>query len=163
RRVFLDSPEALAALQFLQSSIGTISPRGVTSYSEEETRNLFQGGRGVFLRNWFYVWALVHQPGSEVKSKVAFAPMVHDPKDDSAATLGGWGFAISRYTANSEAAWNFVQFATGPEQLKKLYSKAGRVPARKNLVPREFEPIVRNARPRPRIPEYAQVSDILQR
>src|SRR5262245_33201580 len=50
RRVLLDSAEAVQALRFLQSSIGTISPRGVVTYSEEETRNLFQSGRGVFLR-----------------------------------------------------------------------------------------------------------------
>jgi multiple sugar transport system substrate-binding protein len=30
-------------------------------------------------------------------------------------------------------------------------------------VPAEFQEIVRNARGRPRIPEYARVSDILQR
>jgi multiple sugar transport system substrate-binding protein len=162
-RVLLDSPEGLAALRFLQGSIGRISPRGVTSYSEEETRNLFQGGRGVFLRNWFYVWSLVDQKDSGVKGKVAFAPMVHGPSGSSAATLGGWGFAISRFTSNPEAAWNFVQYATSPQQLRQIYSKAGRIPARKSLVPQEFVPIVRSARSRPRIPEYAQASDILQR
>jgi multiple sugar transport system substrate-binding protein len=135
----------------------------VTSYSEEETRNLFQGGRGVFLRNWFYVWSLVDQTDSGVKGKVAFAPMVHGPSGSSAATLGGWGFAISRFTSNPEASWKFVQFATSPRQLRQLYSRAGRIPARKSLVPQEFGPIVRSARARPRIPEYAQASDILPR
>src|SRR5262245_2545950 len=45
RRVLLDSAEALEALRFLKSSIGSISPQGVTTYAEEETRNLFQSGR----------------------------------------------------------------------------------------------------------------------
>jgi multiple sugar transport system substrate-binding protein len=162
-RVLLDSAEALAALRFLKSSVGTISPRGVTTYTEEETRNLFQQGRSVFLRNWFYVWALLGRPDSEVKGKVAFVPMVHGPGGTPAATLGGWGFAVSRLARNPDAAWEFVQFATRPDELRELYSKAGRIPARKSLVPEQFQEIVRGARPRPRIPEYARASDILQR
>jgi trehalose/maltose transport system substrate-binding protein len=163
RRVLLESEEALEALKFLKSSLGTISPPGVTTYTEEETRNLFQNGRSIFMRNWFYVWALVDQPNSKLKGKVAFVPMVHGPRGTPAATLGGWGFAVSRFSPSPNAAWDFVEFATRPEQLQQLYSKAGRIPARKRLVPEEFRAIVANARPRPRIPEYAQVSDILQR
>jgi multiple sugar transport system substrate-binding protein len=161
--VLLDSAEALEALRFLKSSIGTISPQGVTTYTEEETRNLFQRGRSVFLRNWFYVWALLGRPDSDVEGKVGFIPMVHAPGAKPSATLGGWGFAVSRLSKNPDAAWEFVQFATRPEQLQELYSKAGRIPARKSLVPEQFQEIVRNARMRPRIPEYAQASDILQR
>ena len=162
-RVLLDSAEALEALRFLKSSIGTISPRGVTTYTEEESRNLFQAGRGVFLRNWFYVWQLLGRPDSEVAGKVAFVPMVHGPGGTRAAALGGWGFAVSRRSRNPDAAWDFIQFATRPQQLRQLYSKAGRIPSRKSLVPEPFQEIVRNARARPRIPEYAQASDILQR
>jgi len=147
----------------MKSTIGTISPRGVATYTEEETRNLFQAGRSVFLRNWFYVWALANEADSQIKGKVAFVPMVRGPGGMHAATLGGWGLAISRFTANPDGAWEFVKFATTPQQLQKLFVKAGRIPARKRLVPEEFQDIVRNARPRPRVPEYAQVSDILQR
>jgi multiple sugar transport system substrate-binding protein len=163
RRVLLDSKEALEALEFLKSSVGTISPAGVTTYTEEETRNLFQNGRSVFMRNWFYVWSLVNQPDSQLKRKVAFVPMVHSRAGASAATLGGWGFAVSRFSPNPDAAWEFVEFVTRPEQLRQLYLMGGRIPARKHLVPEEFRAIVANARPRPPIPEYAQVSDILQR
>ena len=163
RRVLLDSPEALDALRFLKSSVDTISPPGVTTYTEEETRNLFQSGRGVFLRNWFYVWTLLERSDSEVKGKVAFIPMVHGPGGTSAATLGGWGFAVSRLSPNPDAAWEFVRFATRPEQLQELYVKAGRIPARRSLVPEQFRKIVSSARARPRIAAYAQASDILQR
>jgi multiple sugar transport system substrate-binding protein len=133
------------------------------TYTEEETRNLFQSGRGVFMRNWFYVWPLLGRLDSAVRGRVAFVPMVHEPGGNRTATLGGWGFAVSRFSSNPDASWEFIQFATKPEQLIKLYSKAGRIPARKSLVPREFQDIVRGARPRPPIPEYAKASDILQR
>jgi multiple sugar transport system substrate-binding protein len=47
--------------------------------------------------------------------------------------------------------------------LQYIHERLGRIPARKSLVPPEFEPILKAARPRPAIPEYAQASDILQR
>jgi multiple sugar transport system substrate-binding protein len=94
---------------------------------------------------------------------VGVAPVVHAPGKKSAATLGGWGFAISRFTRNPETAWQSVEFLTQSEQLAKVQARMGRIPARKNLVPAEFAPILRAARMRPPIPEYAQASDVLQR
>ena len=162
-KVFLDRPEALHALEFLKRTIGSISPPAVTTYIEEDTRNLFQNGRAVFLRNWPYVWTLMKETPLGAEGRVGMAPVVHAPGRESAATLGGWGFAISRFTRDPEAAWQLVNFLTGPEQLRKVQLRMGRVPSRKSLVPPEFVPVLEAARMRPPIPEYAQASDILQR
>jgi trehalose/maltose transport system substrate-binding protein len=163
REVLLDQPEALQALEFLRDSIGTISPQAVTTYTEEETRTLFQSGRSVFLRNWPYVWTLLKDSPLRTEGRVAMGPMVHAPGRHSAATLGGWGFAISRFTPNPEGAWQFVEFMTQPAQLRQLQARMGLIPARKSLVPEEFAAVLKSARMRPPIPEYAQASDILQR
>jgi multiple sugar transport system substrate-binding protein len=163
RQVFLDGPEAVRALEFLKRTLGTISPAAVTTYTEEETRTLFQNGRSVFLRNWPYVWRLMDQGSLKKGVDVAMAPVVHAPGFPSAATLGGWGFAVSRFTRNPEAAWEFVEFMTAPRQLSRVQSRLGRIPARRSLVPPEFAAILGSARMRPPIPEYAQASDILQR
>jgi trehalose/maltose transport system substrate-binding protein len=163
REVLLDRPEALQALDFLKNTIGTISPPAVTTYIEEDTRNLFQNGRSVFLRNWPYVWTLMKESPLRTEDRVGMAPMVRAPGHRSAATLGGWGFSISRFTGNPEAAWQFVDFLTQPAQLRRIQSRMGSIPARKSLVPPEFAPILESARMRPPIPEYAQASDILQR
>ena len=162
RRVFLDSPEALEALEFLRKAIGTISPPAVTTYAEEETRLLFQNDRSVFLRNWPYVWTLLEQTLRK-DGRAGVAPVVHAPGHSSASTLGGWGFAISRFTQNPDAARQLVEFLTRPEQLSRIQLRLGRIPARKRLVPPEFAPILKSARVRPEIAEYAQASDILQR
>jgi multiple sugar transport system substrate-binding protein len=159
----IDESEAVEALRFLKSTIGDISPPGVTGYSEEDTRILFQGGRAVFLRNWPYVWTLMRRSDAPVADKTAFASMVHAPFHSSAATLGGWGFAISSYCANPEGAWRFVEFVTRPRQLTRVQQSIGQIPARKSLLPPEFVPIAGNVRMRPAIASYAQASDILQR
>jgi multiple sugar transport system substrate-binding protein len=163
REVLLDRPEAKRALEFLKESIGTISPPAVTTYMEEDTRTLFQNGRAVFLRNWPYVWSMLADSALRREGRVGMAPVVHAPGQQSAATLGGWGFAISKFSSNREAAWQLVEFLTRPEQLFKVQSRLGRIPARKSLVPPEFRSILDSARMRPTIPEYAPASDILQR
>jgi multiple sugar transport system substrate-binding protein len=163
RQTYLDRPEALDALRFLKSTIGAISPPGVTGYIEEDTRLLFQSGRAVFLRNWPYVWTLMQRSHAPVADKVAYTSMVHASGYSGAATLGGWGFAISSFCPNPEGAWKFIEFITRVGQLKQVQVSMGRIPSRKSLLPAEFLPIAENARLRPPIPEYAQASDILQR
>lgn len=163
REVLLDRPEAFAALDFLQRTIGTISPPAVTTYAEEDTRNLFQTGHAVFLRNWPYVWRLMEDSPLRTEDRVGMTPVVHAPGYPSAATLGGWGFAISRFTPHPEEAWQFVEFLTRPDQLREVQRRQGRIPARRSMVPPEFVPILESARLRPPIPEYAAASDILQR
>jgi multiple sugar transport system substrate-binding protein len=163
REVHLDKQQGVEALRFLTRAVGRISPAGVTTYIEEDTRSIFQNGRSVFLRNWMYVWRLLDQGGAIQKDQVGFAPMPHAAGGVSAAALGGWGFAISRFTKNPEHAWRLVEFLTRPESLAHVRERMGRVPARRSQVPPEFLPLLLNARPRPPIPEYAQASDILQR
>jgi multiple sugar transport system substrate-binding protein len=88
---------------------------------------------------------------------------VHAPGKASAATLGGWGFAVSRYSKDPERAWQFIEFLTRPAQLLQVQQRQGRIPSRRSMIPAEFLPILASARMRPPIPEYAQASDILQR
>jgi multiple sugar transport system substrate-binding protein len=163
REVKIDSPETIQAITFLKNTIGTISPPSVTTYAEEDTRNIFQNGRAVFLRNWPYVWTLIQQAGGSFSQQIAMTPMVHAPGFASAPTLGGWGFAIASQSRDPGRAWQFVEFLTRPEQLIQVQQRQGRIPSRRSMIPAEFLPILTSARMRPVIPEYAQASDILQR
>jgi multiple sugar transport system substrate-binding protein len=75
--VGLDRPPALAALDFLRTcrmGPDPISPPGVTTYKEEESRRLFQDGRAAFLRSWPYVWRLAQAAGSRIAGKSACSP-----------------------------------------------------------------------------------------
>lgn len=162
REIRIDSPEAVQAIAFLKGTIGGVSPAAVTTYVEEDTRSIFQNGRAVFMRNWPYVWTLIQRSGA-LENQVGMTAMVHAPGKSSAATLGGWGFAISRYSANPVRAWQFIEFLTRPAQLLQVQQRQGRIPSRRSMIPAEFLPILTSAKMRPPIPEYAAASDILQR
>ncbi len=171
--VGLDRPEAIAAVKFLQDTLTTkISPPGVTTYAEEETRRLFQNGKTVFLRNWPYVYSLALD--SPIAGKYSIKPMVHGENQSSGACQGGWGIGISDSSKHPEAAWKVIQFFIKEESQKKYALANGYVPSLKSLFNDseivakynhypELLKVLENAALRPPIPQYAQASDILQR
>jgi trehalose/maltose transport system substrate-binding protein len=119
--VTIDNPQAVKALQTASGWIGTISPKGVLSYGEEESRGVFQSGNAVFMRNWPYAWALANAPDSPVKGKVGVAvlPQGEGPNARHAATLGGQNLAVSRYSAHPKEAADLVRYLTSKEEQKR--------------------------------------------
>jgi multiple sugar transport system substrate-binding protein len=174
-QVGLDRPEAIQAVEFLRNLITQkISPPGVTTYGEEETRMLFQSGGSVFLRNWPYVLKLVNQEGSKVGGKVGIKPMIHAQGQTGGSCLGGWGLGISKTTKHPEEAWRLVQFMSSEDTMKRFVLNTGLIPSYKSLFNDPdilakfsyFPPLfaaVQKPALRPPLAQYAQASDILQR
>src|SRR5208282_1456804 len=54
KKVTINNPNAIKALDTAHSWIGTISPAAVTTYDEEGARNVWQAGNAAFMRNWPY-------------------------------------------------------------------------------------------------------------
>ncbi|MEJ1931389.1 ABC transporter substrate-binding protein [Nostoc sp. NIES-2111] len=173
--VGLDRPETLQAIEFLRSTVKEgISPPGVTTYQEEDTRRLFQSGQVAFLRSWPYAWPLGQAENSPIRGKIAIKPMVHAPGQTGAACLGGWGLGIAKNSRHPEEAWKAIQYFTSKEAQRRFILTAGFVPSRKELFtdpeivakyphyPQLLQ-VVNNAVLRPPIAQYAQTSDILQR
>lgn len=175
KEVGLTQPEAIRAVEFLKSTIQTgISPKGVTTYQEEETRRLFQNGDAVFLRNWPYVFPLAQESTSKIQGKIGIKPMIHAPGKKSGACLGGWGLGIAKTSRHSEQAWKAIEYFTSTEALRPFIIKTGYLPSRKELFTdseilqkyphySQFLEVLENTVLRPPIAQYAQVSDILQR
>lgn len=173
--VGLDRPEAIEAVKFLRNTIEQrISPPGVTTYQEEETRRLFESGRVAFLRNWPYVYPSASSDTSKIRGKFAIKPMVHASGQTSGACLGGWGLGISKTSKHPEEAWKAIQYFSSAEAQRPYVLEMGYVPSRRELFtdpeivakyphyPQLLE-VVEKAVLRPPIPQYAQSSDILQR
>lgn len=176
KEVGLDKPEAIQAVEFLKSTIQKgISPPGVPTYQEEETRRMFQNGDAVFLRNWPYVWPLAQEESaSKIKGKIGIKPMVHAPGEKSGACLGGWGLGIAKSSKHPDEAWKAIEYFTSAEAQRPYILKTGYLPSRKELF---TDPVILDKYPhyakllevaentvlRPPIAQYAQVSDILQR
>lgn len=173
--VGLDKPEAIKAVEFLQKTIASgISPPGVTTYGEEETRLLFQNGKALFLRNWPYVWKLANAEGSNVRGKIAIEPMLSSTGQTGGSCLGGWGWGIAKTSKHPEQAWKAIQYLTSEETQRKFILETGLIPSYKSLFTNkeivakyphypQLLKVVERPALRPPLAQYAQASDILQR
>ena len=171
--VGLDRPQAIEAVEFLRQAISLkVSPPGVTTYAEEETRLLFQNGKAAFLRNWPYVYSLALD--SPIADKYSIKPMVHAVGQSSGATLGGWGIGIAKSSKHPDAAWEVIKFLSSEASQREFILATGFVPSRialfndseivakYNYYPKLLG-VVQSSALRPPISQYAQASDILQR
>jgi trehalose/maltose transport system substrate-binding protein len=173
KKVTINNPKAIKALETAKSWVGTISPLGVTTYSEEDARNVWQAGNAAFMRNWPYAYALGSDPKSPIAGKFDISVLPKGGADGkNAACLGGWQLMVSAYSKVPDAAADLVKYLVSAEQQKShaieisllptlpaLYSDAdvlAKNPFFKNILP-----VLENAVARPSTvtgADYNQVS-----
>ena len=120
-RVTANNAHAVDALGMAAAMIGTVSPREVLDYGEEEARAAFQSGNAVFMRNWPYAWSLAQAGDSPVKGRIGVTvlPKSGLPGGRYAATLGGQQLAVSRYSPHAAVAADLVMYLTSTEVQKE--------------------------------------------
>lgn len=163
---------AVKALETARGWVGTISPPGVLSYTEEESRGVWQTGNAVFMRNWPYAYALGNSGDSPVKDKFDVAPLPSAGGDTtSAATLGGWNIAVSKYSPNQEAAISLALYMASAEFQKQHALMGAQLPtiialyddpdiaAQQPIIPR-WKEIFLNAVPRPSAPTKVSYNEV---
>ncbi|MFD1255063.1 putative ABC transporter-binding protein precursor [Devosia equisanguinis] len=174
--ISINNEQAAAAIDRAAGWVGTIAPDGVLAYQEEESRGVWQLGNSVFMRNWPYAYALGNGDDSAVKGKFDVAPL---PAGDgegarSAATLGGWNVAVSKYSPDPEAAIELAKFLASPEVQKERAIEQSNLPTIEALYDdadvlaaspfmANWKAIFQNAVPRPSAPtktDYNEVSSM---
>jgi len=116
--ITVNNENAIAAVDKAAGWVGTISPKGVTAFQEEEARNMWQGGNAAFMRNWPYCYSLSMGEDSAVVDKFDVCPLPSSDGKGGAAALGGWQLAVSKYSKNPAVAADVVGFFTNYESQK---------------------------------------------
>lgn len=98
--------------------VGTISPPGVTAYGEEDARGVWQAGNAAFMRNWPYAFSLGNGDDSPIAGLFDVSPLPGVTAGQSAATLGGWQLAVSKYSEHPEEAAAFALWQASEEEQK---------------------------------------------
>ncbi|MFN4203815.1 MAG: ABC transporter substrate-binding protein [Tabrizicola sp.] len=170
--ISINNPNAVAALEQAKSWVGTISPAGVLAYQEEEARGVWQTGNAVFMRNWPYAYTLGNGDDSAVKGLFGVTTLpVGKEGDTSAATLGGWNVAVSKYSTKQDAAISLALYLAGPEAQKQraiaesnlptiiaLYDDAD-IAAAQPIIP-QWKDVFLNAVPRPSAPTLGKYNEV---
>jgi multiple sugar transport system substrate-binding protein len=176
-QVIVDTPRNREALRFMRDLIheyGISPPNTYTEITEEEARAIFQEGNALFERNWPYAWSLHQAPGSKVQGVTGAAPLPGFEPGSGTSCLGGWHIGLSRYGDAAAEGARLIGFLTSRETQKKLALRLGWNPGRMDVYDdpevserlpyyKELRAVIERARPRPVVPYYSQVSEILQR
>ncbi len=174
----LDSEAAREALAFMHAAIHEhgITPPNVTSYGGGlEPQDDFIEGRTLFLYMLPSVLQEINQPDSALSGRVGLAPPPHGPHGERGYSfLGGWHFGIPINARAPVAAGEFIQFMASAEVQKERAMRGGPLPTITSLYrdpevlafnphyPTVYE-LLSTARRRNDIPNYMQVSELLQR
>jgi trehalose/maltose transport system substrate-binding protein len=117
--ITINNEMAVKALERAKGWIGKISPPGVTGFAEEDSRRLWQAGNAAFMRNWPYAYVLGHSDDSAIKGKFDVSPLPGEEEGQSAAALGGWQLAVSKYSKHPEIAADVALTLAGVAEQKR--------------------------------------------
>jgi multiple sugar transport system substrate-binding protein len=172
-RVTVNSAAARQGIEFLARGVreGWI-PKAALSYKEEESKQAFQDGRLLFLRNWSYAYAVASAPGSPVAGKIGAVPLP-GPDGPGTSVLGGSDLAVTTHARHSDSAARLIAYLTSEKVQRQVLTRGVLPPVRaalyedRDLVKRfPYLPTLRasvlSAAPRPKSPRYDQVSLVVQ-
>jgi len=174
--ISINNEQAAAAIDRAKGWVGTISPDGVLAYMEEESRGVWQLGNAVFMRNWPYAFQLGNGEDSAVKGKFDVVPLPSGSGEGgrSAATLGGWNVAVSKYSRSPDEAIKLALFLSSSEVQKERAIMQSNLPtiqalyddpdiAKAQPIIPNWKEVFQNAVPRPSAPtkvKYNEVSSL---
>ncbi|MZF89332.1 ABC transporter substrate-binding protein [Streptomyces sp. SID5643] len=172
-RVTVDSAAAREGIGFLARGVreGWIPGKALT-YKEEESKQAFQDGRLLFLRNWPYAYVGASAPSSKVAGKIGAVPLP-GPDGPGTSVLGGSNLAVSAHARHPDSAARLIAYLTSERVQRQVLTRGALPPVRADLYQdpaliRRFPylPTLRTsvlaAEPRPKSPRYDQVSLVVQ-
>jgi trehalose/maltose transport system substrate-binding protein len=107
--ISVNNPQATRAWQRAAHWVGSISPPGVVGYREWDSLNVWVAGDAAFMRNWPSAYADSQTAGSSIRNKFDIA-LLPGGKAGQVGTLGGWGLAVSRFSAHPREALELVRY-----------------------------------------------------
>ncbi|GAA0351624.1 ABC transporter substrate-binding protein [Micropruina glycogenica] len=169
----VNSAEAVAGLTWMQNGFKSgMIPKEAITWKEEESRQAFQTGKILFLRNWPYVYNLASAKDSKVAGKFDVAP-IPGKTGPGVSTLGGHSYGISAFAKNKGTAMKWINWMLRPENQKDQLLKASSAPVLESLysdpelvakfgyLPTLLKSI-QNAKPRPKAVAYGDVTLAIQ-
>jgi multiple sugar transport system substrate-binding protein len=172
-RVTVNSSAAREGIGFLARGFreGWI-PKQALTYKEEESKDAFQDGRLLFLRNWPYAYAVASAKGSKVAGKIGAVPLP-GPDGPGRSVLGGSNLAVNTHARHPDSAARLIAYLTSEPVQRQVLTRGALPPVRAALyedpeLVREFPYLptlrtaLRDAKARPKSPRYDQVSLVVQ-
>jgi trehalose/maltose transport system substrate-binding protein len=153
-KVTVNNPHSIRAWDRAARWVGSISPPGVVAYKEWDAGNMWQAGKAAFLRSWASEYIADRDPHCLIRDRFDIAPLPRGAAG-TAATLGGSGFGVSRYSLHPREAAMLVRFLCSREEQIKRCRNASDAPTISQLYD---EPEVLGSNP-----QFPRVLDVFRK
>lgn len=125
--VTVNNPQAIRSWSMAAHWVGSISPPGVTEYKEWDAFNMWQAGKAAFMRNWTNAYVAARAENSRTRGHFDVASLPRG-RAGIAATLGGNGYGVSRYSRHPREAAMLVRFLASAEEQARRCRKPAEPP-----------------------------------
>lgn len=129
KRVVVDSPEALAALEYYVSLLNAYAPSGVENWNWPDIADAFgQGTLGSYIDAHGSAAVVANPEKSRVVGKIGFARWPKGPSGKRVTSIWNWSFPINGALSkkDKQATWLFAQWAGSREvQIATSYAFPG--------------------------------------
>lgn len=176
--VVLDSPRTVSALRFLHDLIHVegVTPAEVVGYGWETALTRFARGEVALAVGGSYAGALMREEahwGPETfRQRAGFCLIPAGPGGQRSTIAGGMAYAIPRQSRAPAEAMELLKRAVAPEVMTAFCRATGHNPPRADVAKRltmtddwflaETAALLPGARVRPRMPDYARVSELFR-
>jgi multiple sugar transport system substrate-binding protein len=169
-KVTIDTPEGAQAMKMFMA-LRDVSPKGVESYNANEVGQALAAGTAASSINWPNWVATFEDPTqSRMVGKISYTGIPAGTNPGS-SEIGHWTMGIMAAAKNKQEAFDFMQWATSPEQIK-VSAERGNPPVRTStftdpdLTKQEkfrHYPVLMEAiqasTPRPRHPKWPEIEN----
>lgn len=173
----INSKNNVESTKIMKTLVDKYAPKGVTTYAETESEQVFKEGKCLFIRDWSGFWTSGQDEGSKVTGKIAATKLPTGPSGTESHTcLGGLDLVVNNSINDTqkEAAIEFINYMTSKETQKEMTLISSQPPVVKDVytdkeileeIPfyEDFFDIIMTGKSRPISPTYSKVSDAIQR
>lgn len=119
----VNSPDAVAALDFYKSMFKCCTPPGYTNAYMQEGLDAFKSGQVAMAMNWFAFWPGMYKDPDVGGDHIGF--FVNPSEKVAASTLGGQGISVVSYSDKKDEALQYIKWFAQPDVQKKWSQLGG--------------------------------------
>jgi multiple sugar transport system substrate-binding protein len=119
----VNSPDAVAALEFYKELYKCCTPPGYTDSYMQEGLDAFKSGQVAMQMNWFAFFPGLYKDENVGGDRIGF--FVNPMQNVEASTLGGQGISVVAYSDNQEGALKYIKWFAQADVQKKWWSLGG--------------------------------------
>jgi len=134
REPVFNTEEGIKAFEMWGRMLRLYGPPGSENNHWYEASSIFSQGKAAMYTDANSLFPVIEDPQkSKVVGKIGYALFPRGPKGHYGSTVAVWGLAMPKTSKNQKAAWLFMQWATGKDQVLKVQSERGILGCRESV------------------------------